>query len=92
MSIPSGIPNVIAIIAATNVIEIVFIVFSHISKYPISRRITTTVATTFIFLDPNHAMTAIIVKIINQGVFVKNCSDSIKKNLTGLNKLSILSP
>ncbi len=75
-----------------NVIDIVFIVLSHISKYPMSDNIIKTDSTTLTFFEPIQANASIKINIIIHGVPVKNFSDSIRKNLTGSKKPSILSP
>ena len=83
MMMPMGMPKMMAMIVATTVMAMVFIVSSHMSKYPMRRRVRTTPMVIFQLRLASQAISAKARMISGHGDVVSSCSTRNMKYCTG---------
>ncbi|MNI93429.1 hypothetical protein D3C87_1625930 [compost metagenome] len=92
MAMPVGKPMTMEMTVQTKIIDNVFIVSLHMSRYPIAIRVNTQPRTIFQLRLANQAIKATSTMMIGQGVVVMNLSDWLRKTCNGWKKASKLSP
>ena len=92
MAIPMGKPTTRATKVHTKIMEMVFMVSSHMPKNPINSRVTTVPTTIFQEREASQATRAITPTTAGQGDWVSRRSENSKKSRRGSNKRSSGSP
>ncbi len=87
-----GSPTAMASSVEVRIIEMVFIVSSHIPKAPIRQSVRMQATTILALRLAPQAMAAMAIRIIGQGVLVSRFSDQTRKWRRGSNRLSMASP
>ncbi|MNL62082.1 hypothetical protein D3C87_1860700 [compost metagenome] len=92
MAMPIGKPITIESTAQTKIIEIVFIVSSHMPNQPMAKRIPQHSPTMVALRLANQASTPTIRITTGQGVPIKSLSAQMRKLWSGVNSPSIVPP